>query len=204
MGNNVFDAATYEMEYIPQRLAALEVCVLGCHSILSNRVDSTELNINFGSSVLIKSDLSILVNLALDSGLIANRTLLNFMGIKLSNRNLINAENGLTVSEFHIPLITVEDATTILLPEIRQEALKAMWIEALTTASKSVAHFTEQGALIRVARLGYACYGTSKLVRERFYSTRQNVEPETLLTNDVIPVFSSVWDSVDPQLNVKL
>jgi hypothetical protein len=50
--------------------------------------------------------------------------------------------------------------------------MRELWVEAPTTASKSIAHFTVKGATTSAARLGFAYYATFlKLVRSQF-STR--------------------------------
>ena len=79
-----------------------------------------------------------------------------------------------------------------------------IWVEALNTASKSAAHFTDAGATIRVARLGFACYATSKLVRRYFFDATRTPGPDSLVSLEVEPRFGGVWDSVDPTLNVLL
>ena len=70
----------------------------------------------------------------------------------------------MTISSFGMTLLPVSTAQKVLLPEISESHMQDFWVKALTTASKSIAHFTEKGAVISAARLGFACYATSKLV----------------------------------------
>ena len=203
MGIQQFDPKNYRLDYVPQRLAALDVCVLACHSVLSSRV-SDPLELNFGSSKLSLPDSNLLIGIAIDAGLLANRTLLNFLGIKLSNGSLVNESYALTIEKFSLQLVPLADACKVLEPMIPAAEMLNIWVEALNTASKSAAHFTDAGATIRVARLGFACYATSKLVRRYFFDATRTPGPDSLVSLEVEPRFGGVWDSVDPTLNVLL
>jgi hypothetical protein len=202
MGIVEFDPTNYRLDYIPQRLRSLEVCVMACHSLLNAMVDVTPLAINLGSSELKEDNLRLFIDLAMDAGLVANRTLLNFLGIKLANGGLVNIEDGVTISSFGLSLVPVSTAQKILLPEIPEFHMQRFWVEALTTASKSIAHFTEKGAVISVARLGFASHATAKLVRAHFYDALGIPAPKTILPPDVEPKFGTCWDWVDPQLKI--
>jgi hypothetical protein len=90
MGIQAFDPSKYELDYIPQRLISLEACVLACHSVLSDKVATTPLLLDLGSSKLQQPDLGLFINLAFDAGLVANRTLMNFLGLKLENGTLLS------------------------------------------------------------------------------------------------------------------
>lgn len=209
MGLQEFDPTNYELDYIPQRLRTLELCVVSCYAMLNGKVDSTPLHIDLGTSKISEPNLRLFVDTVIDAGLVANRTLLNFIGIKLNNNNLINEEYALTVTKFGLPLTPVADAITILSPPLFSPALFAdelrkIWVEVLNTASKSTAHFTEKGGTIRVARLGFASYATSLVVRKYFYQALGKAEPDTLIEEDIKPKFGGVWDSVDPTYNVRL
>ena len=201
MGIQSFDSANYRVEYVPQRLASLEACVIACYAVLSAEVQK-KAELNLGSIKLSLPDSRLFVDIAIDSGLVANRTLLNFLGIKLDNGNLISQSYALTIEKFSLPLVSVADACAILEPDIPSVEMRRIWLEALSTASKSTAHFTEAGATIRVARLGFACYATSRLVRQKFFDATGTVEPNSIIHSDLIPKFGGVWDVVDPNLNV--
>jgi hypothetical protein len=203
MGIQEFDPSKYELDYVPQRLTSLEVCVMACHAMLSDKVASTPLRIDLGASKLEYLDLSVFVNLAIDAGLVANRTLMNFVGLKLQEGGLVNDASGLNVTKFGLPLTSPAAAQTILMPSIPEAEMRRIWLEALSTASKSIAHFTEKGAIILAARLGYACFATAELVRRDFYAALGKPAPITLLRADVLPRHGTVWDSVDPRLNVR-
>jgi hypothetical protein len=203
MGLKPFDATNYRIEYIPQRLISLEACVIGCHTVLSNKMH-TPLTLHLGSSTLCQPDLSLFVGLTIDAGLVANRTLLNFLGIKLANGALTNESYALTIENFSLSLVSINDACRVLEPDVPSPNMRQIWVEALNTASKSVAHLTEAGSTIRVARLGFACFATSRLLRERFFRATSTPEPPTILPADVVPGFGGVWDAVDPALNVLL
>jgi len=198
MGLQPFNPTQYEMDYIPQRLRGLEICVLACYAVLSGKANSSALSIDFGTSRISEPDLRIFVDLAIDAGLIANRTLLNFMGIKLDNNSLVNASQGLTLMKYGLPLTPVADAIEILAPAVPGAALRVILIEMLSTASKSIAHFTEKGATISVARLGFAGYATSLLVRKWFYQARMATEPLSMIPSHVAPQYGGVWDAVPP------
>jgi hypothetical protein len=201
MGIQQFDPANYRVEYVPQRLASLEACVIACYTVLSAEVQK-QAELNMGSIKLSLPDSKLFVDIAIDAGLVANRTLLNFLGLKLDNGQLINQSYALTIEKFSLPLVSVADACTVLEPEITSVEMRRIWLEALNTASKSTAHFTEAGATIRVARLGFACYATSKLVRQKFFSATGIVEPDSIIHSDIKPKFGGVWDVVDPNINV--
>jgi hypothetical protein len=203
MGIKTFDATSYRIDYIPQRLVSLEAWIIACHAVLSNKMQ-TPLTLNLGSSTLRQPDLSLFVGLAIDAGLVANRTLLNFLGIKLANGALTNESYALTIEKFSLALVSIADACRVLEPDVTPLHMHQIWVEALNTASKSVAHLTEAGSTIRVARLGFACFATSRLLRDRFFSATSTLEPPTILPADVVPRLGGVWDAVDPALNVIL
>ncbi|PLR26326.1 hypothetical protein PZBJ_05945 [Pantoea endophytica] len=197
MGINGFISDKYKMEYIPQRLLSLEACTLACHTILSGKDKSTPFELDLGSSKLQQPDLSIFIGLALDAGIVANRTLLNFMGLKLDNHDIVNSGYTLNISKFSQPLVPVTDACRILKSNHFSEyEIKDMWIEALTVASKSIAHFTETGATISVAKLGIACYATSKLVRHYFFDAMSENQPQSIITPEIEPKSDSLWGIV--------
>ena len=202
MGITRFDPTRYTVDYIPQRLRALEVCVLACHAVLSDAVGATALDLDLGSSRLQQPDLSLMVGIAIDAGMVANRTLLNFMGLKLDNGQVVSESYALTIEKFSLPLVQMHSACQILAPGVPPDEMKRIWAEALTAASKSIAHLTEAGGTIRVARLGYACYATAKLLRKEFFQATGAAEPESLIPFAVEPRFGGVWDAVDPRLNV--
>jgi hypothetical protein len=199
MGIVEFNPSRYRLDYVPQRLRALEVCVLACHSLLSGKADVTPLVIDLGSSQINQDTLKLFIDLSIDAGLVANRTLLNFMGIKLENGGLSNVEDDVTISHFGLAPVSVSIAEQILLPTVPESYMRGLWVRALTTASKSVAHFTERGAVISAAGLGYACYATSKLVRKYFYDALVTEAPIELLNPDVQPKHGTCWDAVEPQ-----
>jgi hypothetical protein len=157
--------------------------------------------IDLGSSQIEQDDLQLFIDLAIDSGLVANRTLLNFMGIKLQNGDLVNENYGLNISEFELSVTDIASAQKILLPQIPELEMRNLWVEALSTASKSIAHFTVKGATISVARLGYACFGTAQLVRKDFYAALGKPAPRAILSREVQPRLGTCWDSVDPNIN---
>lgn len=202
MGITRFDSSRYRIDYIPQRLRSLEACVLACHAVLSDAVNTTPLDLDLGSSKLRQPDLNLIVGIAIDAGLVANRTLLNFMGLKLDNGQLVSASYALTIEKFSLPVVSVPSACRILEPDVPAAAMASIWVEALNAASKSIAHLTEAGGTIRVARLGYACFATAKLLRKEFFQATSSAEPATLIPSLVEPRFGGVWDSVDPCLNV--
>ena len=138
MGLREFDPSLYELDYVPQRLRSLDVCILACFAALNGSVNSTPLSIDLGCAMLESSDLRVFIDIAIDAGLVANRTLLNFMGIKLDNGGLVNDRYGLTIEEYGLSLTPVSDAINTLSPEIPSTELGRIWTEALNTASKSV------------------------------------------------------------------
>lgn len=204
MGIDSFEPSKYKMEYVPQRLAALEVCVHACYTVL-NRTDDNAApsRIDLGVSTLLFSDTSVLTGIAIDAGLVANRSLLNFVGIKLHDGGLVSESYALTVEKFSLPLVPLSTAKNILLPDIPASEMNNIWIESLRTASKSAAHFTENGAMILVARLGFACYATSLLVRKHFYQALNESEPNSIITPEVRPSLDGCWDYVDPMHGVR-
>ncbi|WP_415896600.1 hypothetical protein [Neptuniibacter sp. QD57_21] len=204
MGINQFDPSLYTLEYIPQKLRALDACIIACYSVLTRSVEDNELKFNLKETTFHQNDINLFVELAIDAGLIANRTLLNFMGIKLADGGLVNADYALNITEFELSHIEVSEATEILSGQLSACNLEDVWVEALSAASKSIAHFTKQGSQIRVARLGYACYATSMLVRKHFLEISDEVGeiPTSILPNEVIPKVGSVWDNVDPSINL--
>jgi len=197
MGLEVFDKNKYKKEYLPQRLQSLEACVLACYSILDRQVLNNKLNINLGSHVLNQPDISLFVNVAIDSGLLANRALLNFMGIKLENHTIINADFALNIKSFDLLHVDLSSATKVLEPDISHQQLKLFWVESLQTASKSIAHFTHGGATVNVARLGYACFATSMLVRKYFYDTLSLNQPESIIPEKLTPKNGIIWDAIN-------
>ncbi|MBR7989532.1 hypothetical protein KDX04_27250 [Burkholderia cenocepacia] len=202
MGLQSFDASLYKDEYVPQRLARLEVCVHACYAQLKLRADEpTSSALDLGAATLQFADTEILTGIALEAGLMANRTLLNFVGIKLENNGIENKPYALTVAEFGLPFAPLAAACNILTPEVPAEDMKDIWTESLATASRSSAHFTSVGATIRVARIGFACYATSLLVRQYFYNALGEAAPPSLITPQVRPTTRGdmCWHTVDPQ-----
>lgn len=196
------DTSIYEIDYIPQRLAALEICVHVCYLVISGRLTSSEFDDRMVqvtspklSSIPICSPRQF-IDLAIDSGLVANRTLLNFVGIKLDNGTLVEKSYALTVEKFGGGLVSLDDATNILVSVISADDLKDMWVEALTTASKSSAHFTELGAKVSIKRLGYACFATSLLIRKVFYKNQNRELPKTYLPEYAVPKKIGVWSNI--------
>ncbi|ASL43975.1 hypothetical protein bAD24_I10815 [Burkholderia sp. AD24] len=202
MGLRPFEPNIYKMEYVPQRLAALEVCVHACYAALKRRIDQpTPTCVDFGVVGLGFANPDILLGIALDAGLIANRTLLNFVGIKLDNHDLTNKEYALTISKFELPHVDVDLAIKILESDgIPAAEMRRIWIDSLRVASGSAAHFTANGAEIHVARIGFACYATSLLVREYFFRMLDEAIPESLITEQVRPTLRGdhSWHYVDP------
>lgn len=96
MGSRAADEVDYRVEYVPQRLRALDACMIACHTILSRVADDQPLKVYLGQVVLTNDVARMFVEVALDAGMIANRDLLNCMGIKLDNGNIIDDENALT------------------------------------------------------------------------------------------------------------
>ncbi|MGP1716569.1 MAG: hypothetical protein ACTS9Y_05260 [Methylophilus sp.] len=200
MGIKSFQSSHYRLEYIPQKIASLEACIIACHTILSSSVNQP-LDLNFGTTRLSLPDSTLLIEMAIDAGLIANRTLLNFMGLKLANGGLVNESYGLTIEKFSLPLIPVVDACQILEPAIPMAEMHLIWTETLKVASKSTAHFTETGATIQIARLGFACFATVSLIRKNFFNATGTPAPLSIIPVDLEPKIGGVWDSVDPSLN---
>ncbi|WP_186159371.1 hypothetical protein [Burkholderia gladioli] len=201
MGLQAFDPSLYREEYVPQRLARLEVCVHACYGQLKLRADAaTPSMLDLGAAKLEFADTEILTGIALEAGLMANRTLLNFVGIKLENNGIENKSYALTVAEFGLPFAPLAAASNILAPDVPANAMKGIWTESLATASRSSAHFTSTGATIRVARIGFACYATSLLVRKYFYDALGEIAPPSLITDQVRPTVlgDPCWHSVDP------
>jgi hypothetical protein len=190
----------YQDVYIPQRLAALEMCVIACYSVLSDKADSTTLSLNFGSSSLTQLNSNTLTQILMDAGLVANRTLLNFMGVKLENGQLKNIDYALNIESFGLTKIPVATATQISLPEIPAVNMEKIWLKALRTASQASAHFTKEGAQTLICEVGFACFATSKLVRQHFYSAKSLTPPSSLIPASMEPKFGGVWDAVEPQL----
>jgi hypothetical protein len=195
------DTTNYEIDYIPQRLGTLEVCVHACYLVISGRVTADGnaeqiLQITSPFQPVPLCSPKQFVGIAIDAGLVANRTLLNFLGIKLDNGTLTEKSSALTVEKFGLALTPLSDATSILLPDTSADSLKNIWIEALTTASKSSAHFTAIGGKISVRRLGYACYATSLLVRQYFYKTQNKSEPPSYLPKYAVPQEMSIWNNI--------
>lgn len=197
MGISGFISDKYKMEYVPQKLMSLEVCTLACHSIMSGKDKSTPLKLDLGSLKIEQPDLGIFIDMALDAGLVANRLLLNFMGIKLKNNDIVNKEYALNITKFSQPLVPVEDACRILKENHFSEyEIKDMWVDSLTVASKSIAHFTEIGATIHVSKLGIACYATSKLVRKYFFDATSTKQPTSIITPEIEPKGDNLWGKV--------
>ncbi|MCS0016273.1 hypothetical protein [Vibrio parahaemolyticus] len=200
MGIVEFDSSQYTLEYLPQKLRALDACVISCYSVLTRSVQKNELNIDLDTVQFHQDNIDLFVELAIDAGLIANRVLLNFMGIKLDNSGLTNEKIALNIEAFDLQPIPVSDAVKILEGKFPASELEKLWVESLSTASRSIAHFTERGSQISVARLGYACYATSLLVRKYFLELKLDADklPPTIVPSEVIPILGSVWNSVDP------
>ena len=200
MGLRAFNDLDYQEKYVPQKLASLEICVAACHSVLSNQVAKGAVTLDFGSSTMHLANYDILIGIALDAGSVANRTLLNFLGLKLDNGIVEERAYGLTIENFSQPLLNLAVATKVLLPEIPEIEMKRLWADSLKVGSKSSAHFTADGAEIAVAHLAFACYATSKLVRTHFFQALNLSEPATLLNPKNTPtVMGKEWGSIDPR-----
>ena len=201
MGLLPFSRSKYEIEYVPQRLRSLDVCVVACHAVLSGTVEDTPSILDFGAGRIELPNLKLMVDLAIDAGLMANRTLLNFVGIKLDNGGLVTKSYALTIKKYGLSLTSVADAAQVLEPKVPAAMMTSIWVEALSTASNSIAHFTDDGATIRVAQLGYASYATSLLVRSKFYDALGLEAPASLIPIGKEPSSGGIWDGFDPRLN---
>ena len=195
MGHNSFTKNEFALQYIPYRLAALELCVLACSSILLKGPRPESFSVTIGAVQIQGEKSDPVLSALLDSGLVAIRSILNFLGIKLENRTLINQAYALTIQRDDLPLVPGGEALSILSPELEPTVLQEIWIEALTTASKSIAHFTKDGGTILVNRLAYAAYAASLLLRSRFFRVTGTPEPDCLIPDIHIPHFSSekIW-----------
>lgn len=97
---------------------------------------------------------------------------------------------------FGYPLVGVSDAINVLEPELNVLELRDVWRRALSAASKSAAHFTEDGATIHPAELGWARYATSRLVRSESYEVNGRKAPSTTLDERLIPTKADpVWNA---------
>jgi len=184
------DTTNYDFRYVPHRLAALELCVLSCYYVQAGEllkasdepISTVELKNVFGSRPL--CSIEQFVGISIDAGLVALRTLLNFLGIKLDNHALTAQTIAHTVEKHGLPLISVSTATSVLEPTKPAADLEAMLLEALQTASKSSAHFTDDGATISVERLGWACYAVSLLIRRHYFDAKGLAQPATCIPDD--------------------
>ena len=206
MGLRPFEPNIYKMEYVPQRMAALEVCVHACYAALKRHIDEpTPTSLDLGAVSLGFPESDTLLGIVLDAGLIANRTLLNFVGIKLDNHDLANKEYALTISKFELPPVKVDIAIEILkFQGIPPAEMRRIWIESLRVASSSAAHFTADVAEIHVARMGFAFDATSLLLRAYFFQVLDVPMPESLITEEVRPRLDGdpCWHSVDPSIGL--
>lgn len=194
MGILAFDpnnTQTYDFEYVPHRLAALELCVLSAFYVQAEYpaidgdmpIPSVELKTILRTRPICSLDQ--FVGISIDAGLVALRTLLNFLGIKLDNHALTEKKYAHTIQDHGLSLISVANATSILEPTLAAVELEAMMLEALQTASKSLAHFTDEGATISIDRLGWACYAVSLLIRRHYFDAKGLPQPVTLIPNDM-------------------
>ncbi|UTV80952.1 hypothetical protein MQE22_13225 [Acidithiobacillus sp. YTS05] len=190
MGHNSFTKNQFALEYIPHRLAALELCVLACDSVLMKGPRPESFSINIGILEIQGQKSDPVLGALIDSGIMAIRSVLNFLGIKLNNGTLVNASYALTIESFDLPLVPLNKAISILSPKLEPDTLKNIWIEALITASKSTAHFTEGGGTIIVNRLAYAAYAASLLLRKHFFEATGTPKPDCLIPDLYIPDFS--------------
>lgn len=190
MGHTAFNKNKFALEYIPHRLAALELCVLACDAVLMKGPRSEPFVIEIGSVTAEGQKSDPVLGALLDSGLMATRSILNFLGIKLNNGTIVNESYALTIEKYDLPLVPLEAALEVLLPNIEASTLKEIWTEALTTASKSTAHFTESGGTILVNRLSYAAYAASLALRRYFFQATNTPEPECLISIINIPEYS--------------
>lgn len=194
MGISAFDSTNtdnYDLQYVPQRLTALELCVLSCFYVqtgeLVERGNRPKTAVKRDDHVFTPRricDIDQFIGISIDAGLVALRTLLNFLGIKLDNHALTAQKYAHTVEEHGLPLITVAQATSVLEPTMLASKLEPMMLESLQTASKSSAHFTDTGALVAVDRLGWACYAVSVLIRRHYFDAKGLAQPETLLPDN--------------------
>ena len=194
MGISAFDPTdtrNYDFEYVPRRLSALEMCVLSCYYVQSGelivdegRPKTAVMRNNHVFTPRRICDIDHFIGISIDAGLVALRTLLNFLGIKLDNHALTEQATAHTVQQHGLPLITVAQATSVLEPTMPASKLAQMMLESLQTASKSSAHFTDAGALVAVDHLGWACYAVSILIRHHYFDAKGLAQPETLLPDD--------------------
>ena len=190
MGHVAFNKNKFTLEYIPHRLAALELCVTACDAVLCRGPRSDPFELKLGLITLEGSKFDPVVGMMLDSGLMAIRSILNFLGIKLDNGQLINQSYALTIERYNLPLVPLQTALSVLSPDIDENTLSEIWVEALTTASKATAHFTESGGAILVNRLAYAAYATSLALRKHFFQATNTLEPTCLIPEFCIPDYS--------------
>lgn len=208
MGISAFDpvdTSNYDFQYVPHRLAALELCVVSCYRILSGALlleeqykPKVDLATPFGHKPL--CSIEQFVGISIDAGLVALRTLLNFLGIKLDNNTLNEKKYAHTVDEHGLSLISVATACAVLEPIVTSTDLKAMLIEGLQTASKSSAHFTADGATISVERLGYACYATSLLIRQHYFDAKGLPQPAKCIPMEAKPDYWSGLKDPDDRM----
>ncbi len=203
MGLPLFEKDKYLNEYIPQKLKTLEVCVLACHTLLKGSETPTQLYINLGDCELKDDSLDLFLDIAIDAGLLANRCLLNFMGIKKDNGTIENKDYGENIKAFSLEHVAIETAIKILEEDISSSELKFYWIKSLDTASKGIAHFTTEGSLINVAQLGYACFATVSLVRKYLYEALGVEQAESLIPLTLQPKKGTIWDAIYDEWEVE-
>jgi len=194
MGISAFDSSNtdnYDLQYVPQRLTALELCVLSCYYVQTGELvvgaDRPKTTVTRDDHCFTPKricDIDHFIGISIDAGLVALRTLLNFLGIKLDNHALTEQATAHTVQQHGLPLITVAQATSILGATLSAAQLGPMMLAALQTASKSSAHFTDAGATVAVERLGWACYAVSLLIRRHYFDAKGLAQPETLIPDD--------------------
>ncbi len=189
----------YELDYIPQKLRTLELCVLACSSILNEKYAPGTEDLTIGGQIVKGDALRLLRDLAIDAGLISNRLLLNFVEIKLDSGGLINQKTGVSLSDFGLGPVPVAVATQALRSlGVPADALRKIWVHVLTTASKALAHFTDQGASVRVEHLGFGSYATSLIVRSHFFDALGKAQPPSLLGPDATPRLDGHWLGIEP------
>lgn len=191
----------YELDYIPQKLRALELCILACSSILKEKYAPGTEELTIGGQVLKGDALRLFRDLAVDAGLISNRLLLNFAEIKLDNGGIINQKSGVSLSDFGLAPVPVAVATQVLKGVLVPAAeLGKIWVHVLTTASKASAHFTDKGATVQVEYLGFSSYATSLIVRTHFYDALGKTQPPSLLDPDATPRLEGYWLGIEPPI----
>jgi hypothetical protein len=194
MGISAFDSSNtdnYDLQYVPHRLTALELCVLSCYYVqagelvdIGDRPKTMVTREDHCFTPIRICDIDHFIGISIDAGLVALRTLLNFLGIKLDNQTLTEQAYAHTVQQHGLPLITVAQATSILGTAQPATQLGPMMLEALQTASKASAHFTDAGSTVAVERLGWACYAVSLLIRRHYFDAKELAQPKTLIPDD--------------------